>query len=137
MHAGKMGWIVMRQRSDDAQLIGTLSREAKVLADVDSGDIRRNGGEWSPNFRRGVRFRIKRVDLTRPAPHEEQNAMFRPAEAWNVRCSRRRRRQQIRPSHVGQSQRANLKNRPASEGRRQDIPVLAKHEESPREKRFN
>ena len=67
-----------------ASLSVTPASSRKVLADLQAGHFRRDRLERPADVVRGVGLQIERVELARPAPHEQEDAALRLAEAGRV-----------------------------------------------------
>ena len=78
----------MGHRPDEAQSVGARRELGEVLADLDAGHGRRDRPELAAHLARCVGLGIPRLELRRPAPHEEKDAALRPAEARLRRQSR-------------------------------------------------
>ena len=70
----------MSQGPDHRQLVGSLRQHPEILGKIDTGNIRRDRLEWAANRVRSKRLRVKSINLTRPAPHEQEQTLFCPAE---------------------------------------------------------
>ena len=68
----------MSKRTQDRQPIGQLGELRKVLTDLHPGHRGRNRTKFASNLRRCIRLQIKRIELARPTPHENENAPLGP-----------------------------------------------------------
>ena len=74
--AGGVVSIVVRHRADDAELGGPLRELRQVLANLNSRNLGRNRLKRPPDLLWLIGLHVPGVLMSRPAPHEEQNAGF-------------------------------------------------------------
>ena len=85
MGAGEVGRIVMPHRPNHGELVGMPGQPLKQFGELQSRHIRGDRLERSPHFRRGVGLHIERVDMTRSAPHEQQDTGLGPPKTGGTR----------------------------------------------------
>ena len=102
--------IVVRHRAHDTQPVGAPRQPWKVLADMDPGHGAGDRPELAAHLARGVGLEVPRLELRRPAPHEQEDAALRPPErgARTTAAGRLRRpgREQLRERDPEQAEAA-------------------------------
>ncbi len=64
-------------RTDDGQLVGVLSQQRHMFANVNAWRDGRNRRKLATNVGRGIGFRVPRFVMTHPAPAVKDDASFR------------------------------------------------------------
>ena len=125
MSARQVSRIIVAKRADDADLVHLPGQAAKMLADLNARDISRDRLELAADIARCFGLRIEGIKLTRPTPHEEKDAAFRPAKGSAYeRCCWRSRQRLSCHTHAQQTQSAELQQ-PATRHRLRMVKTQA------------
>ena len=89
MRCRRMIHIRMSHRTDQRQIVRSLRQQRKVLADLNPRNIRVDRTKLTANLCRSIGLQIPCILMSRPAPHEQQDAGLRATDLGQNRRFRR------------------------------------------------